>query len=200
LLAPPQAPIFTQVGVHPHAPDHAVEWRRVLAGEPIEIDASEGFGMKVMTINEWTTKWKVRRRACAALQLYQRARRKSEREMRRGIGEARCARACADDRSRSVRVACVCLISAALQRNDDFPDCLSCGSLRTREHHFRQEWCRGTKKWSAEALCLDCHAWSWRSYSDPAFMVGEDYEKLMWEKVTAQNAAFKAERRAALPP
>ncbi len=91
---------------------------------------------------------------------------------------------------------CACVF----QRNDDFPDCLSCGSLRTREHHFRQEWCRGTKKWTAEALCLDCHAWSWRSYSDPGFMVGEDYEKLMWEKVTAQNAAFKLERRAVLPP
>jgi len=50
------------------------------------------------------------------------------------------------------------------QRND-FPDCLACGSLRTREHHFRQEWCRGTKSWTAESLCLDCHCFSWRAYT-----------------------------------
>jgi hypothetical protein len=37
--------------------------------------------------------------------------------------------------------------------------------MRTREHHFRQEWCRGKKKWSAEALCLDCHCFSYRSYT-----------------------------------
>ena len=53
----------------------------------------------------------------------------------------------------------------AAQRNDDFPDCLACGSMRTREHHFRQQWCRGTKSWTAESLCLDCHCFSWRSYT-----------------------------------
>ena len=53
----------------------------------------------------------------------------------------------------------------AAQRNDDFPDCLACGSTRTREHHFRQEWCRGAKSWTAESLCLDCHCFSWRSYT-----------------------------------
>ena len=53
----------------------------------------------------------------------------------------------------------------ATQRNDDFPDCLACGSMRTREHHFRQEWCRGNKSWTAESLCLDCHCFSWRSYT-----------------------------------
>jgi hypothetical protein len=37
--------------------------------------------------------------------------------------------------------------------------------MRTREHHFRQEWSRGKKKWTAEALCLDCHCWSYRSYT-----------------------------------
>jgi hypothetical protein len=36
--------------------------------------------------------------------------------------------------------------------------------------------------------------------SDPGYLVAEDYEKLMWEKLTAQNDAFKAERRAVLPP
>jgi hypothetical protein len=37
--------------------------------------------------------------------------------------------------------------------------------MRTREHHFRQEWCRGNKSWTAESLCLDCHCFSWRSYT-----------------------------------
>ena len=53
----------------------------------------------------------------------------------------------------------------ATQRNDDFPDCLACGSMRTREHHFRQEWSRGNKSWTAESLCLDCHCFSWRAYT-----------------------------------
>jgi hypothetical protein len=87
----------------------------------------------------------------------------------------------------------------AAQRNDDFPDCLACGSLRTREHHFNQEWCRGAKHWTAEALCLDCHSWSFRSYSDPDFLSKEDYEKFMWERLTVQNDAHKAGRLAAIP-
>ena len=37
--------------------------------------------------------------------------------------------------------------------------------MRTREHHFRQEWCRGNKSWTAEALCMDCHCFSWRAYT-----------------------------------
>jgi hypothetical protein len=58
----PQAPIFTQVNAHPRMPDHKVEWRRVLAGDPVEVNPSYGNGLKVMTIGEWTALWKVRRR------------------------------------------------------------------------------------------------------------------------------------------
>ena len=37
--------------------------------------------------------------------------------------------------------------------------------MRTREHHFNQEWSRGKKKWRAESVCLDCHCFSYRSYT-----------------------------------
>jgi hypothetical protein len=53
------------VGVNPRAPDHAVEWRRVLEGDPVEVNPSEGYGLKVMTIAEWCGKWKVRRAGAA---------------------------------------------------------------------------------------------------------------------------------------
>ena len=35
-------------------------WRRVLAGDPVEVSANDGGGFKVMTINEYTAVWKVR--------------------------------------------------------------------------------------------------------------------------------------------
>merc|ERR1712144_184546 len=57
--------------------------------------------------------------------------------------------------------------SCRWKRNEDFPDCLACGSLNTKEHHFIQTWCRGQRKWESETLCLDCHNFSWRSYCDP---------------------------------
>ena len=90
-------------------------------------------------------------------------------------------------------------LTRAAQRNDDFPDCLACGSMRTREHHFRQEWSRGTQSWTAESLCLDCHCFSYRSYTDPEFLVSEEREKLMWNKLLVQNDAFQKNRRAAIP-
>ena len=92
--------------------------------------------------------------------------------------------------------------------------------MRTREHHFRQEWCRGNKSWTAESLCLDCHCFSWRSYTcapralpcvprqapngvaasrrDPEFLSPEDFEKLMWAKLVPQNEEFQRNRRAAI--
>lgn len=78
--------------------------------------------------------------------------------------------------------------SARWKRNDDFPDCLECGGKKTKEHHFTQTWCRGKKKWESELLCLDCHSYSWRSYSDPDFMTPEDYEKQRWESLMAEAA------------
>ena len=40
--------------------EHKVGWRRVLAGDPVEVSANDGGGFKVMTINEYTAAWKVR--------------------------------------------------------------------------------------------------------------------------------------------
>ena len=47
----------------------------------MEINPSVGHGLKIMTVDEWSCRWK---------------------------------------------------------RNEDFPDCLACGSLNTKEHHFIQ--------------------------------------------------------------
>lgn len=75
-----QAPIFTAVGANPRAEVHLQEWAKVLAGDPIEIRLEDGadrqtriawarpshlpprpgYGYKVMTIDEWTLKWKAR--------------------------------------------------------------------------------------------------------------------------------------------
>ena len=33
---------------------------KVLDGEPVEVNPSNGIGMKVMTIDEWTFRWKAR--------------------------------------------------------------------------------------------------------------------------------------------
>ena len=105
-------------------------------GDPVEINPSIGHGLKIMTIDEWTARWK---------------------------------------------------------RNDDFPDCLACGSKNTKEHHFNQSWCRGRKKWESELLCMDCHMFSWRSYDDPDFMMPEDYEKLKWEKMVVEHEERRKE-------
>lgn len=140
---------------------HSVEWKKVLAGDPgtwtaqetlplpshptpraVEIYPNDGYGMKVMTVDEWTSNWK---------------------------------------------------------RNGDLPDCLVCGSLRTREHHFLQDWCRGAKNWSSESLCLDCHGWSYRSYKDDAYLAPEDRDKLMWDKLLTQHDAHRVKRQSAWP-
>lgn len=46
-----------------------------------------------------------------------------------------------------------------------------------------QTWCRGKKVWEAESLCLDCHAFSFRSYADPDFETPEQYEKRRWQEL-----------------
>ena len=56
---PAQAPIYTEVNAHPRAFEHRTGWRRVLAGDPVEIGANDGGGFKVMTINEYSSAWKV---------------------------------------------------------------------------------------------------------------------------------------------
>ena len=79
--------------------------------------------------------------------------------------------------------------AARWKKNEAFPECLHCGSTNTKEHAFTQTWCRGKKKWEAEALCLDCHMFTRRWYSDPDFKTPEEYEKERWETlVRGENA------------
>lgn len=103
--------------------------------------------------------------------------------------------------------------SSRWKRNDDLPQCLRCGSKNTKEHHFTQTWyaccamlanltgknlseravlgqlcrCRQKKKWESELLCLDCHAFSWRSYVDPDFLTPEQYQKKYWQQIASAN-------------
>lgn len=137
-----RADVATFIGEGPKAFVHSREWKKVMNGDPVEINPSVGHGFKIMTIDEWTSRWK---------------------------------------------------------RNDDFPDCLSCGSKNTKEHHFNQTWCRGLKKWESELLCLDCHMFSWRSYADPDFLAPEEYEKIKWEKMLEEQAEKDAKDKAILP-
>jgi hypothetical protein len=154
--------IYTDVNANPKALVHATEWRKIMngttldeeacarpssttttfatgrltdrlarAGDPVEINPSVGAGMKIMTVDEWISRWKPKER---------------------------------------------------------FPDCLSCGSTNTKEHHFSQTWCRGKKKFESETICCECHMWSWRSYADPDFLSPEEYDKLKWEKMVQENA------------
>ena len=83
--------------------------------------------------------------------------------------------------------------------NDDLPDCLSCGSMETKEHHFVQCWCRGKRLWESETFCTVCHAWSWRSYADPEFMMPETFEKLQWETRAEDEEARKVKALASQP-
>ena len=76
-----RADIVSEVNDKPKARVHSVEWRKVMNGDPVEINPSVGHGYKIMTVDEWAGRWK---------------------------------------------------------RNDDFPDCLNCGSKSTKEHHFTQ--------------------------------------------------------------
>eukprot|EP00889_Picochlorum_renovo_P007237 jgi/Picre1/34267/NNA_001741.t1 len=46
--------------------------------------------------------------------------------------------------------------AARWKTNEEFAECLNCGSTNTKEHAFTQTWCRGKKKWDSECLCLDC--------------------------------------------
>jgi len=78
--------------------------------------------------------------------------------------------------------------TALWKRNDDFPDCLACGGMNTKEHHFVQTWCRGLRRWESETLCLDCHMFSWRSYADPDFATPEEHEKALWESMLIEQA------------
>lgn len=79
-----RADVETDVNERPRALVHSREWAKIMAGDPVEINPAVGFGYKIMSVAEWSSRWK---------------------------------------------------------RNDDFPDCLNCGSLNTKEHHFIQVGC-----------------------------------------------------------
>jgi hypothetical protein len=127
--------IYTEVNADPKATVHSTEWRKIMRGDPVEINPSVGSGLKIMTVDEWTSRWK---------------------------------------------------------RNDRFPECLACDGTATKEHHFMQTWCRGKKQFESETLCMDCHMFSWRSYSDPDFMLPEEYDKVRWEKMVRDKAGADA--------
>ncbi|KAK2079746.1 hypothetical protein QBZ16_002141 [Prototheca wickerhamii] len=132
-----RAPVETATDSKPMVKVHAVEWAKIMAGEPVEINPSVGHGYKIMSVKEWAARWK---------------------------------------------------------QNEAYPECLVCGSHNTKEHHFTQTWCRGKKKWESETVCLDCHSFSKRSYSDPDFKTPEEYDKDRWQELVASNAgtAIKA--------
>lgn len=41
----------------PQGPVHGVEWDRVMRGDPVQINPSDGAGFKVMTVKEWSARW-----------------------------------------------------------------------------------------------------------------------------------------------
>merc|ERR1711959_845660 len=52
-----RADMKTYVNASPRAAVHQVEWRKIMAGDPVEINPSFGHGMKVMTVAEWSAHW-----------------------------------------------------------------------------------------------------------------------------------------------
>ena len=76
-----RAPITTAVNDKPKARVHSREWQKIMNGDPVEINPSVGYGYKIMSVDEWSARWK---------------------------------------------------------QNEDFPECLNCGSKNTKEHHFTQ--------------------------------------------------------------
>ena len=53
-----RAPVQTKVDEKPMVKVHAREWAKVMAGEPVEINPSVGHGFKIMTVDEWSARWK----------------------------------------------------------------------------------------------------------------------------------------------
>lgn len=53
-----RAEIETDVNENPRARVHSVEWRKIMEGEPVEINPSIGHGYKIMTVDEWAGRWK----------------------------------------------------------------------------------------------------------------------------------------------
>ena len=53
-----RAPVETQTSERPMVKVHAREWDKVMAGEPVEINPSVGHGYRIMSVDEWSARWK----------------------------------------------------------------------------------------------------------------------------------------------
>ena len=53
-----RAPVETEINETPKAKVHRVEWNKVMQGDPVEINPSTGHGYKIMTVDEWSARWK----------------------------------------------------------------------------------------------------------------------------------------------
>ena len=135
-----RAPVEGQVRHTPFLRDK--EWRALMLGEPIEQTPDKGEGYKVMTVDEWSSRWKP---------------------------------------------------------NPDYQECLACGSMNTREHHFQQTWVLSRKQWDIESLCLDCFKFSWRFYKDPDFKNPRQLELEKWADMMEAAANWVEESTGERP-
>ena len=53
-----RAPIHSEINSTPKAKVHRVEWNKIMQGDPVEINPSIGHGYKIMTVDEWSARWK----------------------------------------------------------------------------------------------------------------------------------------------
>ena len=53
-----RAPVKTEVKRNAKAKVHRVEWNKIMQGDPVEINPSIGHGYKIMTVDEWSARWK----------------------------------------------------------------------------------------------------------------------------------------------
>jgi len=53
-----RAEVETTTQQAPRATVHASEWRKIMNGDPVEINPSIGEGQKIMTFEEWSRGWK----------------------------------------------------------------------------------------------------------------------------------------------
>lgn len=58
LLKDLRAEIYSEVNPKPKARVHSTEWAKIMAGQPVEINPTVGFGLKIMTVEEWSARWK----------------------------------------------------------------------------------------------------------------------------------------------
>lgn len=204
-LSRAQAPIFTQVNVRPRAPEHQVGWRRVLAGDPVEVAANDGAGFKVMTINEYTAAWKVR----------------PHRPRPRSASRARNTEALGCMPRALVFTLTLGVLRAAQRRLPGLPGVrlpaharapLPPGVVPRHQELDRRVavprlpllllarlHVRSGSRPGCLLRCADAPRFFLNARSDPGYMAPEDYEKFMWCKLVPQNDAFQRARRSVIP-